>query len=172
MAAKKTKNHKSIFSWKNLSLLLILGIVVVGGAFLSGIPQQKYKEKTLKEFYEKLVKAEKNFDTKTAYDSLTYEQKRIQSYEEYEEEKNRDRKPVSMDITAHSYTVDGDRGLIDRTLIACFTEDCIGDDKFEQRAVKEYLFINGDWYTPSENDNDEEGNVIDQNWPTTENGNQ
>lgn len=166
MPAKKNKSKKTFLTWKNLSLSLIALIIISVLACVSGIPKQIYKEKTLKKFYENLVEAEKNSDVKAIYDALTYEQRRIMPLEELIKEKDADRKPISMDFTIHSYKVDDDRGLIDRTLIACFTEDCTNEDRFEQRAVKEYLYINGKWYVPSENDTNEEGEVIDQNWPT------
>lgn len=165
-ARKKTKS--TLLTWKNATLFLLALIILTTLAFLSGIPQQKYKEKTLMKFYTDLAQAEKTFDREAVYNGLTYEQRRLQNLEEFTAAKDSDRRPISMDFTIHSVKVDGDRGLIDRTLVACFTEECEGEDRFEQRAVKEYLFINGTWYIPSENDTDDEGNVIDQNWPTAQ----
>lgn len=155
----KTKQPQSVW----LAVLALAVLVAV--LFLTGIPQQKYKERSLASFYDQMVQWEKDGDWPSIYNALTYEQRREMSVEEWSAERGAEPRPLSMEFTVHGVTVDGDRGFVDRTLLACFSEVCEGDDRFEERAVKEYLYINGAWYAPKSNSLDDEGNPFETEFP-------
>lgn len=153
---------KIIGTWK---WVLIAVAVLFMVAFLSGWPQQKYKEYTLEKFYEQLVLAEQNQDWRFLYDTSTYEQRRLESFEEFAAARSAEPHAFSLDLDIHSIRIEGDRGIVDRTMTACMTETCEGDDYFEERAFKEYLFINGAWYSPSHNSVDAEGKPFETELP-------
>lgn len=138
-------------------VVLAVVIAAVAVACLSGIPQHAYKKYTLAKFYDRLIVAEQTHDWRYLYDTSTYEQRRETTFEQYAEERDAEPHAFSLDLIVHSMRVEGDRGIVERTLVACMTEACDGDDRFEERAWKEYLFINGAWYSPRNNSVNEAG---------------
>ncbi len=146
-------------------LALLVAAFLVALACLTGIPQQKYREYTLEKFYQQLVVAQQTEDWRYIYDRLTYEQRREETYEEFAAARDAEPHPFSLELIAHSFTVDIDRGIVDRTFMACMTEACEGEDYFEERAKKEYLYINGSWYAPKSNSLDDEGRPFETELP-------
>ena len=55
-------------------------------------------------------------------------------------------KPFSIQYIVKSINVEGDKGLIDRAVISCLTKGCSGKDKKEESSVKEFEYLNGQWY--------------------------
>lgn len=53
--------------------------------------------------------------------------------------------PYSIKFTINNVEVDGDRGFIDRTLIICKTKECLGANRNESKAQKEYVYKNNSW---------------------------
>lgn len=115
-------------------------------------PSNIYKQVKLLQFYKQLTHPSKMSDYKFAYDSLDPADQSKLSLDEYIRKNAPQSPPYSRTYTIHSIKIDGDTGLIDRTVIVCITQACSGDDKLEDRAVKKYVHINNRWYTPLHND--------------------
>lgn len=66
----------------------------------------------------------------------------------YNTTKDKKDKIVSRRFVLNSIQLEGDKGIIDRTIIICLTEECSGDNQKEQTAKKEYVYINEQWQIP------------------------
>lgn len=127
---------------------IAIGLFVL--AFISGLPQELYKEYTFRSFYSKLTTATMNDDMETLYATLSPEERRDISFNDYVTKYSRKEKPIHEDYVIHSYNVIGDRGIVDRTYIVCY-ENCDGENRTETRIRKEYVFVNGQWYAIQDN---------------------
>lgn len=144
----KKKINKS--TRRKLKIFFIISGVFV--AILFTEPVQVFTKKTqLMNFYTKLTNYEKSSDYEAIYELLSPDYKRKTSLRDFLAERNKNKAPYSTDFQAYSYKVDGDRGIIDRTIITCDTPDCTGSSRHESRAYKEYIYLNGKWYVPEAN---------------------
>ncbi len=142
-------------------LLLGLGFIIL---LLLGIPQNLFKKNiqnyisndaakrnNLEETYKVLMDLDKKNDVAGFYEYLTPSEKTSISKVEFVQQKKPAKFPISLSFVVHSIEVSGDRGVIDRTRIACYTTECTGKDRVENRVKKEYFYINGKWYQPLDN---------------------
>lgn len=129
-----------VFFFVVLSLLLIITVLI------TEYPQNWYKKHQLKVFYSKLMNAEKMNDLETIYDYLSPQSKRDYSLQDFIDERGKRPPPYSQEFTALSYDVRGDLGYVDRKVVICITPDCSGDNRYEDRASKEYVYLSGEWY--------------------------
>ena len=128
--------------------LVLIGIVIV--FFISKPAQDFIKRVQLISFYGKLTNYEKNSNHESIYELLSPDYKRTISLKDFLAWRNENKPPYSIDYIPYSYKVDGNKGLIDRTMIVCDTQDCTGVSRHESRAYKEYIYLNGRWYVPEE----------------------
>lgn len=149
------------FTSKKKIFWLILGITIL---FLLGIFQglfkkniQNYidedgsKRNSLEETYKKIMELDRSNDPAGIYEYLLPSEKSKISLEEFIR-KAPSKKPLSVEFTIHSIEIRGDRGLVERTRIACYSSECTGKDRSESKLKKEYFYVNGKWYQPLDND--------------------
>lgn len=109
------------------------------------VDQTEVKKKTLESFYQGLTEAESKEDFEKLYSTVNPENKKWFTIEDmtliY-----KGGKPASIEYVVHGMTVSGDSGSVDRTVITCATKECTGEDKKEQRGIKEFVYINDQWY--------------------------
>lgn len=129
-------------------LLLVFGVVIL---WQTGTPLRLYKEYTLRQFYAKVIQADKTNDAKIQYSLLAPDYKKTITYEQFEKAVSSKREPYSYDVQVYSYKVNGDTGIIDRLQNICYSKECLDADKFQNRIRKVYSFINGSWYIPPGN---------------------
>lgn len=129
--------------------ILILGIVTL---IYVADPYQLYKELSFKAFYENIEKAIEKLDCVSMYEykSNAYQDSNRFDYFVLKCEENK--KSFIEKVEVHSLWVVGDNGYVDRTRISCLTGACTGEGKLEKREVKRYLFINGKWVIPDDED--------------------
>lgn len=103
------------------------------------------KKQELEAFYKELTEAESKGDYEKLYSTINPSDKKWFSFEDMIliHEGN---KPVSIEYIVHSISVLNDTGSVDRTVIACSTKECVGNDRKEQRGIKEFVYINKQWY--------------------------
>jgi hypothetical protein len=153
---KTTVNKRKIRILPIIILLIIIGLL--GTRFnlpqkLLGLNVQKVisdasKKNSLIATYEKNKVFDRNTDYGGFYDEmLSPSEKMSITKNEFINKYIGEKKSVSVNYTVHSIEVRGDRGIIDRTRIACYTTTCVGEDRSESRSKMEYIFINGKWYT-------------------------
>lgn len=142
MATPKKKMSRKI--------LLILAVPVL--ILVLVILFQQYKKIQLISFYNRLISDQKTQNWKDEYNLLSPEQRTKTSLNGYLLSSSKNTNPVSSQYTVYSYEVKGDVGVVDRMVIDCFSTDCAGTNRLEQRAKKQYIYINGNWYLP-EGDN-------------------
>lgn len=130
-------------------MFLVVG--VIAALFFTKPAQDFIKRVQLITFYNKLTNYEKSFNFKGIYELLSPDYKRHLSIEDFLAQRNQTTKPYSVDYIVHSYKVEGNKGILDRTIITCNTAGCTGPDRKEARAYKEYIYINGRWYVPEDN---------------------
>jgi len=130
-------------------LVLVVGVIVA--LFFTKPAQDFTKRVQLITFYNKLTKYEKSFNYEGIYELLSPDYKRHLSIEDFLAQRSQTTKPYSVNFIVHSYKVDGNKGILDRTIITCKTSNCAGLDRNEVRAYKEYIYINGKWYVPEDN---------------------
>lgn len=136
---------------KPIILLGILIAIFVGIYLLN--PVQIYKQITLKTFYSKLTSAIKTNDCATIYSLRSDNFKSSTSQNKYISECQGSSQPFSTSYTVYSYNVQDNIGYVDRLYVACKTSDCTGQNRHEDRLKKKYLFINGNWTIPDDEQN-------------------
>lgn len=52
---------------------------------------------------------------------------------------------LTQNTLVNSIEVNGDIGIVDRTIITCSTKECIGIDRKEDNAKKSFIYTNGKW---------------------------
>lgn len=134
-----------------LYFMIVLIIILVILAFSTGVTQNIYKQVTLRLFYSQLTQNIKNDDLTSQYGLLLPSDKAKISLNDWIEENAIQIKPYSRDFIVHSIQIVGNNGFVERTLIICLSQSCIGDDRLEDKAVKRYVFADGKWYIPLEN---------------------
>lgn len=132
-------------------ILLSIAVIFLIALFFLQIPQNLYKRVQLINFYNKLTTYEKASNYEGLYNLLSPDYKRIVSLNEYLSENENRKQIYSRDYFVHEYLVEGDRALIDRTLTVCYTQSCQSDDKYVNRAKKEYIYSGLKWYIPENN---------------------
>lgn len=128
--------------------LLAAGIVVV--LIISKPALNIVKRAQLISFYNKLTSLEKSSNYGAIYELLSPDYKRNISLKDFLAWRNENKAPFSVDYKVYSYKVDGNKGLIDRSVIICDTADCTGAARHESRAYKEYIYLGRKWYVPEE----------------------
>jgi hypothetical protein len=130
-----------------------LFLVLIGATVLLLVwkPTQDFvKRAQLIAFYNRLIGYEKSSNYEGIYGLLSPDYKRTISLKDFLAWRNENKPPYSIDYIPYSYKVNGNKGLIDRTVIICDTSDCAGSSRHESRAYKEYIYLNGMWYVPEE----------------------
>lgn len=130
------------------------------------VDETQIKKQVLAKFYNEIITAQDKQDWATLYtllrqslrDNVTKEQFVV--YETAQAEKDTN---VSQNTIIHSIVVNGNKGIVDRTIITCLTKayslsqkkiidisekDCTGDNRKEDHAKKEYEYIGGKWQIP------------------------
>jgi len=144
---------------------IVLVLIIAAGFLISRIQLQQNspgntlfdefsntnKKRSLELTYNKIAEIVINRNYADYYDYILPSEKSLLSLEQFLQQYVAVPKTFSIESIVHSIDVSGDRGLIDRTRIICFTETCSGTDRFEVRNKKEFFYINGKWYVPSDN---------------------
>lgn len=133
--------------WPPLLLVVVVSVIL----FVSKPAWDFVKRIQLVSFYNKLTSFEKNSNYEDVYELLSPDNKRTISLKDFLAWRNESKPSYSIEYIPHSYKVDGNKGLIDRTVIVCDTLECSGTSRHESRAYKEYIYLNGRWYVPEEN---------------------
>lgn len=114
-------------------------------AIVNVVDQTEVKKKALESFYQGLTEAESKEDFEKLYSIINPEDKKWFTIEDmtliYKSSK-----PSSIEYVVHGMSVSGDLGSVDRTVNTCATEKCSGEDRKEQRGIKEFVYINNQWY--------------------------
>lgn len=103
------------------------------------------KRQKLEAFYKDLTEAESKSDYEKLFSTFNPSDKKWFSYEDMVLI-HEGSKPVSIEYIVHSISVLDDVGSVDRTVITCSTKECAGNDRNEQRGIKEFIFIDEQWY--------------------------
>jgi len=56
------------------------------------------------------------------------------------------KKTFSTEYVVRSINVEDNKGLVDRTVIQCATKECVGKDRNEESGIKEFVYLNDQWY--------------------------
>jgi hypothetical protein len=111
----------------------------------SVIDQTEMKKKALESFYKEFTEAENNEDWGKLYSTINPNDKKWLSIEDFTL-MNKGVKPASIEYIVHNMSVSENTGSVDRTVITCVTTECSGEDNKEQRGVKEFVYIDNQWY--------------------------
>jgi len=156
---------KRILETKNIILgiiLLIAGIVIgVGittyppllkGAQIKSLSSIKIadntevKKQALQDFFRGLTEAESKDDWEKLYATVNPSDKKWLSIEDMTLLYKKDKYSiVSTEVVVHGISVSGDTGYVDKTIIACKTKECTGENKLERRHNDEFVYIDGQW---------------------------
>jgi len=115
------------------------------------VDEIRLKKEALGNFYQQLRKAENDKDYEKLYEILKLTLGTWVTKEEFvTNEKNKDiKKPIlSSETIVHDIKVDNDLGVVDRTIINCYSEECSGTDRVENHTTRKYFYINGEWISP------------------------
>lgn len=153
---------------KNIILvigLLVLGIIVGVGIttaspLLTGITKAKteplkivdeteVKKQALTKFYSELSSANDKKDWAKLYTLAPQSVRGNVTQDQYVSyQKSIKNQPTYRSTTVHSIKVDGNKGTVERTLVICVTKECIGDNRKEDKAKREYVYTDGSWQIP------------------------
>jgi hypothetical protein len=128
---------------KNYLLIIFAGISLL--LYLSQIPQNLYKEFTLRNMYSDIITLSRNNDCEQIYGYLLPTEKFDTPLENYVVGCSKN-KIYSEEATINSIEIKGDEGYINRTINICYSEACTGDNHLEHTGLIKYFFINGKWY--------------------------
>lgn len=153
---------------KQKNIILGISLLVIGMAFGIGIttylpllkgtakiePQSSVntadnaeaKKLALEKFSRELMEAESKHDWEKLYATINPTDKKWLSIEDmtllY---KKNEYSIVSTEVVVHGISVSDDIGHVDKTVIACKTKECTGENKLERRHNDEFVFLNGQW---------------------------
>jgi hypothetical protein len=154
--SESTKSQLEKSSHKRrVSPLLTAAVFIIVALFLIAGKDEVIKEikrQQLINFYAELIDAitVKNYEFQ--YYQQSPELQRTVSLNDFVAiQQKADDGVVSRIFVPRSYTVDGDRGIINRTQVVCLSQSCSGSDRIENTIDKEYVYINGKWYAPKDN---------------------
>lgn len=102
------------------------------------------KKQELEKYYRELTEAVSKGDWEKIYSSINPSDKKWFTLEDVRLTSGV--RPFSVEYVVHSFNITGNTGLVDRTYISCSTEECLGENRKEQRSTKEYVYINNQWY--------------------------
>ena len=137
------------FKTSRLAAILFIGAFIT--FLFTQIPQNFIKRVQLISFYSNLTSYEKSFNYEGIYELLTPDYRRNLPLKNFLVQRSQASKPFNQEFKVHSYKIDGNKGLVDRTLIICNNTDCTGMSRHESRTIKEYLYLNWQWYIPEDN---------------------
>lgn len=112
------------------------------------VDETQLKKVSLTKFYKELSLADNKPDYEKLYEIIKPSLGIWISKEEfisYEKALDAERKTASSEAIIHSIKVEGNNGFVDRTVIHCYSKECIGKDREENRKVREYAYIDGKW---------------------------
>lgn len=134
--------------YKNKLVIFFIVSIFSAGILFRNQVFKLYKYATLYLFYKNLTFLEINYDWASIYDLFSKEKMSSISKQKFIYQQNQYEKPVSKQYLVHSYSVINNKGIIDRTLIECYSSDCVGEDRYESRAEKLFIYENGNWRIP------------------------
>lgn len=126
-----------------LSFLALLCFFIFRNQFI-----YLYKYFSLRLFYNNLTSLQTKADWNSIYNLFTDEYKNSIPREKFIITQNQFKKPISQQYIVHSYSILNNKGIVDRTLISCYSAGCNGSDRNEFRTRFLYLFENGSWRIP------------------------
>jgi len=107
------------------------------------------RKQALAEFYNRFSDAIDNKDWGIVYESTPQSIKAYITKDQFiafQQKRTETNEPFSKDTIVNGVTVDGEKGYVDRTITICLTEECMGTNRLEDNAKKEYIFTNGKWH--------------------------
>ncbi len=156
----------NIFLGASLLIGVLIGIVsmvslpLISGMFedrshppkaSSALTEAEVKKQALSRYYKEISAAEKKKDWVKLYDLVPQSVRNNVTKEQFvahvkeEAEKN---KIVSQKYTIHSIVVNGNNGAVERTIITCLAKECTGENRKEDKAKKQYEFVDENWQIP------------------------
>ena len=121
----------------------LLVIVPVALFFLVILFPSYSKRYSLETTYKKIIQLESENRWQDEYQYLLPAEKDLITYDVF----SRGRRTVySVNADIHDITIDGDEGIVNRTMTVCLTAACEGIDKVVDTNKKKYQYVNGNWY--------------------------
>lgn len=115
------------------------------------VDEAEGKKQALAKFYNEISTANDNKDWPKIYELVPQSVRNNVTKTEFiayynsQAEKN---KIVSEQTKVNSIQVNGDKGIVDRTRIICTSKECTGDNRKEENAKREYIYVDGKWHLP------------------------
>lgn len=106
------------------------------------------KKQKLEKFYSEISTATDKRDWSKLYELVPQSvrsgvsKSEFIAYNNSQSEKN---KTVSEQTIVNNIQVNGDSGIVDRTRVICLSKECTGDNRKEENAKREYVYIDGKW---------------------------
>ena len=113
----------------------------------SKVDEQQLKKASLAKFYKELTEAVSKDNWKKLYAAVNPSDKKWLTIEDMTLLYKKDKYSiVSTEIVVHGISVSGYKGNVDKTVIACKTKECTGENKLERRHNDEFTYIDDQWY--------------------------
>ena len=147
-----SKSSPSLLSEINFSTPLVKPTVLPTLLPTITIDIVEVKKQELTKFYNDISTAQENQDWSTIYDLAVpkFVKDNISKDQFITNQKmsaNKD-KIVSQNTIVNSVVVNGDDGIVDRTIVTCKTQECTGNNRKVDNAKKQYVYVNGKWQMP------------------------
>lgn len=115
------------------------------------IDEAEMKKQALAKFYNEIITAQDNQDWEALYSLIPQSVRENVTKEKFiatEKAQAGKDKLLSQNTIIHSLEVNGNNGIVERTIVTCMAKDCTGNNRKEDTAKKEYVYVNGKWQIP------------------------
>lgn len=115
------------------------------------VDEAEMKRQELANFYSQISTAQDNQDWAAMYELVPQSFRDDLSKEQFialGEKRTAADKAFSRSTVVNSLVVNDDKGIVDRTVIICLIKDCTGDNRKEDNAKMEFVYINRKWQMP------------------------
>ena len=158
---KQTNNHKIIIVYMAVFIVILLSFIAFPSLLqktvsllknpLMIISPDEARKNELREFYNQIIQYNKDENYTALYDFLTPKEKEEITLDDYIQENQNLKKSYNLEYSVDNIEVNGDVGVITRTVSYCETEGCSDSDRLSNTSKKKYEYIEGKWYYELDN---------------------
>ena len=113
---------------------------------VSVLSPDETKKNELKDTYNQIIQYEMNDDYTALYEFLTPNEKVQLTLSDYVQQRSDTKNAYNLQYSVDNIEVNGDVGIITRTLSYCKIEGCSDSERIVSTLKKKYEYITGKWY--------------------------